>query len=113
MCVAQQSLDHEQVHPFVQQMGRESVTQRMRVNRLGDPGFLCGRLAKFENAARCDGTIRLLAGKEPLDRALPLPVGGKHLSRRLNIINFRAEADACISIDPRDHSSANLIDGLS
>ena len=40
MRVPQQSLDHEQVHALVQQMRRESVAQRVGMNRLGDSGLL-------------------------------------------------------------------------
>ncbi len=83
MQVAQQSLDHEQIHSFVQQMCRESVPQRMRVHRLSDTGLLRRFLANFENAVRCDGAIRFLAGKEPLGRSLPPPVRGEYLAKRI------------------------------
>ncbi len=83
MRVPQQCLNHQQVHSLIQQMGRKRVAQRMRVNRLGDPGFPRRRLASFENAIGCDGTIRLPAGEQPLGGTLPPPVRHEHLAERL------------------------------
>jgi hypothetical protein len=49
----------------------------------GDSGLPRCRSAKLKDTVRCDGAVRLLAGEEPLCRALPLPVGHKHLSEWL------------------------------
>src|SRR5271157_1508635 len=76
--VAQQQLDGAKVRTGFQQMGGETVAQRMRRNLLGQTGSANGIVKSPPQGVAADGLVRVFAWKEPSRRFLPPPVLSQH-----------------------------------
>ena len=81
--MAEQDLNDGQTYAVVEQVRGESVSERMRVQRLVDTGSPRRLLTGIENALASDRASWFSAGEEPVRGLFPSPVSDQHLAKRV------------------------------
>src|SRR5271155_3870344 len=79
--MAEQNLDGAQVGPGFEQMGGETVAQRVHDDVFAQAGRLAGAVADFAYARGGDGPVGEGAGKEDVAWSRGFPIGAEDLEQ--------------------------------
>jgi hypothetical protein len=79
--VAEQDLNGTEIHARFQQVRCKGVPQRVRMNRFGNAGVLCGFLAGREDGLARDRLSKFSAGEQPILGSPPAPVDPQQLQQ--------------------------------
>ena len=81
MPMAEQDLNRSQISSRLQQMSRKAVTQHVWADSFVQLGPKCGLLADFLNDAATERRLFGLAGEQPGERLILLPIETKLLQQ--------------------------------